>query len=301
MRLTHADDLDAEVDALAERLGGRVGLTRVLADLDRRLHRSLAPCLSPHRAWTWERTDRGDTAWWPQGIAVIPGGRHVAVSWYAKHGGSRLSFLDLRRRRYRHVDLVLPGAGGTHEPLAIHAGGLAWDPPWLYVAATRRGLWVARTDDVLRGPDGYLLPVRGRLAPEMDPGVEAFRFSFVSLDSTTSPPGLVVGEYGRGGQSRRLARFPAAGGAAQIAEAGVPRAQGVAVVGDRHCISSSNGPWGLGSLWSGRPFARPGQLRERRFALPMGPEDLHHDPTTGHLWTVTEHPHRRWIVRLAAA
>lgn len=296
MRLTHANDLADEADALAERLGGRVGLTRVLADLDRRLHRSIAPCLSRHRAWTWDRADRGDEQWWPQGVAVVPGGRHVAVSWYAKHGGSRLSFLDLHRRRYRHVDLVLPDPDAVEgrEPLRIHAGGLAWDPPYLFVAATRRGLWVAHTDDVLRAPGGYLLPVRHRLAPEQAPGEEPFRFSFVSLDPTTSPPGLVAGEYGSARQTHRLARFAPGGGTADLADHGVRRAQGVAVADGRHLLSASHGPWVPGSLWAGPP----GRSHERRFALPMGPEDLHHDPTTHRLWTVTEHPHRRWIVSL---
>ena len=140
MELRPSDDLRSEGEALAGRWGGRVGLTAVLADLDRRLRPTWAPCLTPHRAWTWDREDRGDRRWWPQGIAVAPGGRVAAVSWYATDKRSRISFADLRRRRYRHVELVFPTAAGLHDPLPVHAGGLAWSGSTLHVAATRTGV-----------------------------------------------------------------------------------------------------------------------------------------------------------------
>ncbi|MGB0100460.1 MAG: hypothetical protein WBP61_09285 [Nocardioides sp.] len=284
MHLTRTDELSTEVEALAARCGGRVGLGAVLGDLDRRLRRTVAPCLSRHRAWTWDRADRADREWWPQGVSVAPGGRLVAVTWYAKGGGSRISFLDLDAGRYRHVTLVVPALDGP-EPLHVHAGGLAWQGTRLYVAATRRGLWVADIDDILRGPDGYLLPVRHRLAPS-----EPFRFSFVS----TTGSELVLGEYDHSGGTRRLACAGFDGGPMEVHDAGVRHAQGVVRVGAGWRVSASHGPWGLGSLWSG-PVET---LRERRWALPQGPEDLAHDPTSDRLWTVTEHPHRRWVVSL---
>ena len=283
MQLTSTDDVSPAVDALAARHGGRVGLRGVLVDLDRRLHRAHAPCLSRHRAWTWERADRGDRDWWPQGVSAAPGGRYVLVSWYRTGGGSRVSVVDLLRRRYRHVGLVLP-TPEAHEPLRVHAGGLAWDGADLYVAATRAGLWHARLDDLVRTSKGYLLPVRRRLAPD-----EPFRFSFVGQTDV----GLVAGEYGRADQTRRLARLDPAG-PCEVTDLGVVRAQGVAVAGGTYYVTASHGPWKPGSLWSGRP----GAMTEHRYAVPMGPEDLAHDPTTGRLWTVTEHPHRRWLVAL---
>lgn len=290
MHLTRTPDLAAEVDALVARHGGRVGLTGV--PLDRRLRRTLAPCLSRHRAWTWDRADRADREWWPQGIALSPDRGLVATTWYAKGGGSRLSLVDLRRRRYQHVTLVLPTADG-HEPLRIHAGGLGWHGSQLYVAATRAGLWVCDAGDVVRGADGdHLLPVRFRLSPEVDEGDEPLRFSFLTVDDSTDPPNLVVGEYGGRRQTRRIAEMPIDGGAVTVSDHDVVRAQGVARVRGRLYVSSSHGPWGLGSLWSGEP----GDLRERRSALPMGPEDLAYDERTDRLWNVTEHPRRRWIV-----
>ncbi len=47
-------------------------------------------------------------------------------------------------------------------------------------------------------------------------------------------------------------------------------------------------------MWVGQP----GALRERRYAVPMGPEDLAYATGTDLLWTVTEHPHRRWVVAM---
>ena len=284
MHLSRTDDFSAEVDALP----GRVGLEALLGDLDRRLQRTIAPCLSLHRAWRWDAADRADERWWPQGVSVRPGGRHVAVSWYAKDGGSRVSFLDLTTRRYRHVELVRPTADGF-EPLRVHAGGIAWHGSLLYVAATKAGLWVCDTDDLVRDADGYRLPVRHRLAPS-----ESFRFSFVGLDSASVPPRLVVGEYDHNkGGTRRLGHVGLEGGPAELIEAGVARAQGAVRVGERWYVTASQGRR-PGSVWSGPA----GALREHRYAVPIGPEDLAYDPDSDRLWTVTEHPGKRRIVTL---
>ena len=283
MQLTRTADLSAEIDAFAARYGGRVGLPAVLVDLDRRLRRTWAPCRTPHRAWTWDRADRGDRRWWPQGIAAAPGGRYVATTWYSPRGGVRLSFVDIRRRRYRHVELVRPVDGG-HDPLRVHAGGLAWEATRLHVAATATGLWVCDTDDVVRGPDGYLLPVRHLLEPS-----EPFRFSFVGLAGEE----MVVGEYDNAHGTRRLGRGPVEGPFV-LHEAGVRRAQGAVHVAGRWYLTASHGRWRPGSVWSGTE----GALREHRFAVPMGPEDLAYDRATDRLWTLTEHPHRRWVLSL---
>lgn len=277
MHLTRTDDHGAQVDALP----GRVGLAAVLDDLDRRLRRTVAPCRTPHRAWTWETLDQRDPVWWPQGISVGAAPAQVLVSWYSTEGGSRVSVLDLRSRRYRHVELVRPTADG-YEPLRVHAGGLAWRGTTLYVAATKAGLWVCDTGDVVRTANGYVLPVRHRLTPS-----EPFRFSFVGLDGEA----LVFGEYDNATATKRLGRGLPDGPIA-VHEAGVRRAQGVAHVDGRWYVTASNGTRRLGTVWSGPE----GGLREHRNAVPVGPEDLAYDPASDRLWTVTEHPGRRWVV-----
>lgn len=296
--LSRGPDLDAALDAVAARHGGRCGPAPVLAALDRRLRRSVAPGLRVRAAWTWDRADRRDPRWWPQGVAVSPDGRHLAVSWYAKAGGSRLSFLDLAARRYRHVPLLLPTATGDLEPLRIHAGGLAWEGDWLHVAATARGFWSARLDDLIRTPDGYVLPVRRPWRARTEGDDVPLRFSFLALDRAAAAPTLVVGEYGSATATRRSFRIDLTAEHQDLVpvEHGVVRAQGLVAPGTgRQLVATSHGPWRPGSLWTGAP----GRLREHRWALPMGPEDLDTDPVTGELWGVTEHPRRRWVVRIA--
>jgi hypothetical protein len=302
VHLRRSRDLTPEIDALALRSGGRVGLSAVLGDLDRRLRRTWAPGLAVRRAWTWEPSDRRDHHWWPQGISPSPGPERVlAVSWYAAAGGSRLSFLDLDRRRYRHVTLVRADADGSHAPLKIHAGGIAWRGPWVHLAATRGGFWSCHVDDVVRGPDGFLLPVRFRHATPARHD-DDIRFSFLTIAGEE----LVAGEYGGPTQSRRLARLaldpetllPVTDDDDQVvpvvADHGVVRAQGVAQAGRRLYLTASHGPWGLGTIWSGEPNG----FREHRWAVPMGPEDLAYDEHGDWLWTVTEHPRRRWVIAM---
>jgi hypothetical protein len=302
VHLRRSRDLTPEIDALARRHGGRVGLSAVLGDLDRRLRRTWAPGLAVRRAWTWESIDRRDRSWWPQGISPSPGPERVlAVSWYATAGGSRLSLLDLDRRRYRHVTLVRPDADGDHAPLRIHAGGIAWRGPWVHLAATRGGFWSCHVDDVVRGPEGYLLPVRFRHATPARHDDDV-RFSFLTIAGEE----LVAGEYGGPTQSRRLARLaldpetllPVTDDDDQVvpvvADHGVVRAQGVAQAGSRLYLTASHGPWGLGTIWSGEPNG----FREHRWAVPMGPEDLAYDQHGDWLWTVTEHPRRRWVIAM---
>ncbi len=317
----------------------------MLGDLDRRARRTIAPGLAARHALTWDRADRRTTRWWPQGISTsadasgtgeVAGRRLVVVSWYAKAigdepaRGSRVTFLDLDTRRYRHVLLVTPTLGPDGsvglEPLRVHAGGLVWCGPWLHVAATARGFLTFHVDDLLRVPDErtsgddsrlaveggrvssygyrYLWPVRLAHRAGAEEGHERLRYSCLSLDRSTSPPELVVGEYGRGRQTRRLARFAldpeglpltsAEDGRSRplvLDERGVGGTQGAAVARGDWFLTVSHGPWKPGSVYVGRP----GAFRRHRWATPMGPEDLAYWPGTDTLWSVTEHPGRRWV------
>ncbi|HTW15784.1 MAG TPA: hypothetical protein VMF51_11680 [Nocardioides sp.] len=291
-------------------VGERVGLDGVLASLDRRARRTLAPGLAVRRALTWDAADRRDPHWWPQGITssteagVLPGRRILVVSWYSKGGhGARVTFLDLDRRRYRHVLLVTPSL----EPVHVHAGGLVWHGPHLYVAATGRGLQLCRLEDLARVPGGvhgheYVLPVRSTYRARTAEGVERLRYSFCSLDP--DGPALVVGEYGNARQTRRIARYPldpatsllvaddaGASYPVVVEDGAVVRTQGVVVAGGRHYLTRSHGPWMPGSVYAGAP----GALRRHRWAAPMGPEDLTWTRPDDLLWSVSEHPRRRWI------
>lgn len=343
VHLRRTEENTDETDALAGLLGGRAGLAAVLADLNRQGRRAWSGWgRAVERAVTWDRADRRDPDWWPQGISSsadcgrdVEGGRRVlVVSWYSKSGrGARLTFLDLDTLRYRHVLLVVPSFDRGRlrlAPLTVHAGGVVWAGPYLHVAATARGIVSCRPDDVLRVPDGlgrpgvaalsadptgvathgyrYVLPVRFRYTAHALEGHERLRYSFLSLDrSQPEQPALVAGEYGRGRQSTRLARFPLDpesfhlvtgddGFSRPVAvdEGGVVQMQGAVVVGGRHYVTTSHGPWTPGSVWSGRP----GELRRHRWATPIGPEDLTWWPSTDTLWTVTEHPRRRWVVAM---
>ncbi|CUR56275.1 conserved hypothetical protein [metagenome] len=260
----------------------------------------------------------------------IAGRKVLAVSWYAKHGqGSRISFVDLHELRYRHVLLVQPVVRDgvvDLEALPVHAGGIVWCGPYLHVAGTAKGLFTCRLDDLLRIPDHlfdpdearigrqddgrlaahgyrYVLPVRFTYQARADQGTTKLRYSFLSLDRTGAEPRVIAGEYGRAQQSRRLASFAldretshlvvGEDGLARPEELGdgEPGMQGAALVDGTWYATQSHGAWGPGSLWVGQP----GRLRERRWALPMGPEDIAYWPSLDTFWSVSEHPHRRWV------
>ncbi|GEP40368.1 hypothetical protein NPS01_40310 [Nocardioides psychrotolerans] len=272
---------------------------------------------------------------------TIGGRRIVAVSWYAKklpgdesgNHGSRLTFFDLDTRRYRHVLLVVPTLEDGRlvlAPLRAHAGGIVWSGPYVHVAATAKGFHTCRLDDLLRVTDDlagpasgigieddrvsshgyrYVLPVRFAYSAVAADGEERLRYSFMSLDRETTPPSLLVGEYARGKQTRRLARFAldpdthllstAEDGLARpvLLDDGTRRMQGAVMARGRLHVTTSEGPWGLGSLYVGPP----GALRRHRWATPMGPEDITYWPSTDLLWSVSEHPRRRWIYAVRRA
>ena len=350
VHLSRTDENVAEIDALATLLGGRVGLDPVLDDLNRKAHRTWAPGRAVSQALTWDRPDRRTPRWWPQGISTsadasdteeINGRRVLVTTWYSRdvdgaNHGSRVTFLDLDSRRYRHVLLVVPSLdedGALRlEPLKVHAGGIVWWGPYLHIAATARGFMTCRVDDLLRVPDDlasgdesglgvhgdrvssygyrYLLPVRFSYQAHAEEGQERLRYSFLSLDRGATPPELVVGEYARGQQTRRLARFPLDpetslldsddDGRTQplaLDDAGVAQIQGAAVARGQYYLTTSHGPGTPGSVHVGRP----GDFRRHRWATPMGPEDIAYWPSTDTFWSLTEHPGRRWVFAMRRA
>lgn len=335
MHLTPSDDNAAEIDALADLLGGRLGLQGVLDRLDRRARPSRLGRLAGRlvdEAYAWERRDSRDHRWWPQGVSSsadadpserVLGRRLLLVSWYSHavdgvSHGVRLTVLDLDSLGYRHVLVVVPRlhADGrvTTEPLTVHAGGIVWLGGAVHVAATARGLVTCHLDDVMAAGAGVeahghdlVLPVRATWRAGTEEGSERLRYSFVSLDRTDpgGAPVLVAGEYGRRrGATTRLARFGTDAATSllttgddgrarprSVEDGARARMQGAACVDGTWHATVSTGPWLPGGLASGRP----GALRLRPLALPMGPEDLTWWPSTARLWSVSEHPGRRWV------
>ena len=348
VRLERTEEHSDRVDALADVLGGRVGVEGLLGDLkysarDSWLGRVAGRAV--RRAIAFDSYDQRDPVWWPQGITTsadasaderVAGRRVVVTTWYAKptdgvHRGSRLTFLDLDTLKYRHVLLVDPTLGEDGRlglsGVKIHAGGLAWAGPWLHIAATARGFVSCHIDDLMRvmgdnerpheiGVDEtgatprvasfghhYVLPVRVAHRALSDEGHTPLRYSFLSLDRDSTPPGLLAGEYGRSGQTTRLAHYdldpqtwlPATDDTGisrpALVDADTAQMQGDVLARGRHHITVSQGPWMPGSLLTGQP----GQLRRHRWAMPMGPEDITYWPSTDSLWSVSEHPRRRWI------
>lgn len=317
---------DAVLGALQASGGTPTALGEVAADARRRLRETAAPGTAVARGWRVDGRDQVDLRWWPQGVVGLPGAPHLMLmSWYAKKlpwdragHGARVSVLDLRARRYRHVLLVKPDAAGGFAPLPVHAGGLAVAGGFLHVAATGGGLWAARLDDVVRLGSrdtvarrtalGYrhVLPVQRRFATPADTPGGRFRFSFV----TTADDMLLAAEYTNSlTATKRIAAFPLvtsgpdaglpAPAPATLLGDGVLRMQGIERLtpaagpdAGPYLLSVSQGRTTRGSVVRGRP----GAWTEERHALPMGCEDLtRHDDA---LWTVSEHPGVRWLARL---
>lgn len=349
VHLRRSDERAAGIEALAAALsetgGGRVGLAGVLADLNRRACAVRVPAAAARWGFRWDDEDRGSRRWWPQGISTSAdhdaseeyGGRRVVLtSWYSKdlagvHKSSRITVVDLTDRdriRYRHVLLVDVAAGadgtvGVH-PLKVHAGGIVWHGEHLHVAATARGIFTFRLDDVMRVADlgdrtqlgvghgslgyRYLLPVRLTYDGFADEDRGRMRYSFLSLDRGSHR--LLAGEYCRRGGSTRLVDFamdPATGllrtsgeGRARplsVSVSGLEGMQGATVVGDRWFVTTSAGEYLRGSMHVGVP----GAFRRRAMVLPVGVEDLAYWPARDELWSLSEYPGRRFVFAMDRA
>lgn len=322
IHLTRVSGDAAEIDALADRAGGRVGLAGVLTGPGRQARRSRGGRLlgrHVHRAYAWDREDAADPDWWPQGVSssadataegTVEGRRLLVVAWYSPAPaarGCRITFVDLDTLRYHHVRVVRPD--GT--PLRIHAGGVVWCGRYLHLAATAKGFVTCDLDDIVRSPEhGHLLPVRFDYRAAAEEGHERLRYSFLSLDRWSTPPALVAGEYGRPGDTTRFARFEVDAGTgllvtgaddrawpARLEDRGMVQMQGAVIARESYFVTVSHGSWAPGSLYVGRP----GQFREHRLAVPMGPEDLTYSAPEDLIWSVTEHPRRRWFFSIRRA
>jgi hypothetical protein len=329
VRLRRTQDNTDEIARL-RRLGDVVGLPAVLDRLNRRGSAAAVPGHAVDRGFAWNDTDMTSARWWPQGITTsadaglgaddtVAGRRLLVTSWYSKelrgeNHGSRITLADLDTLEYRHVLLVRPDETFGQvvlKPVMVHAGGLVWFGPYLHVAGTERGLLTARLDDIVEVEPGpasfghrFVLPIRFGYEATATDGTERMRYSFLSLDRGAEPPELLAGEYGVGEQTRRLVRYPldpathhlraASDGSSEpvgLDEAGLGHMQGAAVAHGTYFVTTSRGPRRRGHLQVGRP----GAFRTVARALPPGPEDIAYWPATDRLWSLSEHPGRRWV------
>ncbi|CAG8902982.1 unnamed protein product [Penicillium egyptiacum] len=209
--------------------GKIASVTAVLESANRALSKGSPPVGngSPAEAWAWNSGDDKTKEWVPQGITSSADAfgkgtwnDHEAwiVSWYRQGESVRLSFVDRKTHKYRHVMLVYPTADDDFKSITIHAGGIMWYGNVLYVVDTKNGIrafdldniWeVEIADGVGKTKDGkgysadgyrYVLPqIRWY---EWTPGDSSpFRFSWISLDRSDSPDTLMVGEFVRDGET----------------------------------------------------------------------------------------------------
>ena len=311
----------------------RVGLAGVLADLDRVARGVVVPGEAAVQGLAWDEKDQRTRRWYPQGITTSADGggegSTLLASWYGKGLlgrwlGSRVTVVDdvdADAPRYRHVLLVEPRPSRLlrrpwrrWRAVRVHAGGIVWYGPHLFVAGSGSGLRTFRLDDVVRvrsrwrtGGHRYVLPQSGRWHPSTSAGVRAMTYSFLSLHRQPDADHLVAGEYGRNdAPAHRLTRFPldrtthlpletdGVTRPVEIHERQVPRMQGAVVADGVWALTSSNGEGNPGDLWVGRP----GAFRRHRAVLPTGPEDLTWWPGREQLWTLTEWPGRRWVLAI---
>jgi hypothetical protein len=333
VRLRRTEENVEEIDRL-RRLGDVVGLAPVLDRLNRRGSRAEVPGRAVDWGFAWNDADATSARWWPQGVTTsadagtadddrVGGRRLLVTSWYSRqlrgeNHGSRITLVDIDTLEYRHVLLVRPDETFGQvvlKPVLVHAGGLAWFGPYLHVAGTRRGLLSARLDDIVEvepGPGSFghrfVLPVRFGYDAEADAdsaaAASAMRYSFLSLDRSTDPPELLAGEYGVGEQTRRLVRYSLDPATAHLRagrdgwseptgldERGLGHMQGAVTVDGTWFVTTSRGPRRRGHLQVGRP----GEFRTVARALPPGPEDITYWPATDRLWSLSEHPGKRWV------
>ncbi len=285
-----------------------------------------------HESFCFSGDDFTKDTWRPQGIAGSgesgwagrPPGDVLLTTWYRKKGDEpgegRVSVIDLAAspHRYRNVRLVEPIADSlcpdTCEPLLVdiadgaHVGGAAWAGRYLYVTDTSpRGLRVFDLTAFVEYEGELVLP---EVAFHKSKGAAKAAFSFLSVDTTTSPPSLLSGEFVERATGADMVRWPLSTNGKLAKTAGAIRPtegwtvsstamqslQGVAFVGDSFLFTSS--------FSTDDPLLfRSGADAGEAVATPYidGAEDLTFEPTSGRLWSVGEFAKRRVVLSLQAS
>lgn len=358
---------EALADALIEAHGPGRTLAQVLQDTNRTMRATLTrrsqSRMENHDTlgFMWNDGDNDVSYWMPQGLTGNEDGgnalgvdrRTMMVSWYHKTDdrptkGVRISIVDMETDppQYRHVLLIEPhrAANGALSygpaeydgvnPDALHAGGLVWYGPYLYVADThegmrvfdlRRMMAVSNTRDRSRiGVIGgvtygagyeYVLPQvaryrRARLA-NGDYASCAVKFSSIGLDRTQEPHSILSAEYHRDERYGRAVSWDLDPVTFRLdARAGVSpdrdlvRGRDAVVTGEEKMQGAlrAHGIYYISS--SSQTLTRYGRLYRNRpgrgesliTAWPYGCEDLYYEGTRNRIWTVTEYAGARELI-----
>ncbi|KAF2246809.1 hypothetical protein BU26DRAFT_383022, partial [Trematosphaeria pertusa] len=280
--------------------------------------------------------DQNTEKWYPQGITTsadayqsgtYEGHRVQLVTWHSDHyedgkRGARVSFVkqgSASARKYRHVLLVQPKGEDNFEAIkGLHAGGVAWYGNLVYVVDTTGGLRVfdlnhlykvdaSIKDKIGRQSGGkyaaygykYILPQVRTYTWQPKSGLTNMRFSFISLDRTTTPDSLLIGEYHATRTDCRLVRWDVdyttrllktSNGLATASQAvshGNTKIQGAATIDGKFFLTQSGG-----SLIS---YSWKGGKKTTADTFPKVPEDLSYEKGVG-LWSMMEQPGWRSVV-----
>lgn len=241
--------------------------------------------------------------------------------------------------RYRHVLLVEPyvdDAGQANfRAVPVHAGGIIVYGHLLYVVDTWNGfrvfdlrhVWRVDTTDpttVGRAEDGsyhgyghaYVLPQSVAYLSSTVDEVAPLRYSCCGLDRSGRTPSIVVAEYNVEGEDQtgagaRVVRFPldCDGPTFAVARDGqvhgteayqvfVRSVQGGVAHGGRFFLSRSNGASNYSGLVTFTADAAPVLASE---SMPIGTEDLSYWPGRDEVWTLCEHPGKRYVLAVRAS
>lgn len=325
-----------------------VSVAGVVDDANRTATSCTASASNRLASFCWDSGDNGVTYWIPQGITTsadaYDAGTYedrtvILVSWYydgSPDKGVRISFVDYANPSapvYRHALLVEPytNAGNPDfRPVPIHAGGMFWYGYYLYVADTNNGfrvfdlrhIWQVTTGNeslVGRQSNGtyqaynykYVVPQAFTYARSSAGGYTNLTYSFASLDRTSTPDSVVVGEYAYPGTGTRLVRFGIdytnrmlrtdADGYARATEAydvSVTSMQGATAIGGKYYLSTSDGDSNKGDLAT---FTPGGSVVMRTDTLPIAPRTCPAGDSRDQLWSVTEYAGARSVFAVRAS
>ena len=160
----------------------------------------------------------------------------------------------------------------------------------------------------------YVIPQWGHYLADSDVAKD-FRYSFISLDRTTTPDSFVMGQYNSSGVNNRIVRFDldyntrlpvhSSGTYATATEfyyVGLKSMQGATSVTrdgvQKYYFSCSRGENTKGDLYTWDRSTDV--LQQYTGELSKGPEDLAYRQQGDELWTIGEHPGERPVYALSA-